>query len=254
LNYPQVFIEYLDSLSGDVRPERIALLGRNDIYGEDSAAAWHDFVDEIDDIEIVFDERFEVGSTDLAPAVRPMHNTNADVVACNSYAAGSQLFVQAVADVGLDPDFIWANVGPQVPSWIDALEGTGEYAFGSTPYAYSVPTDANEELFDIAQEEYGELPHYSFGFAAIQFDIYQQAIEEVGEIDQEAIADAFREGSFSSVTGDGFEFEDNYIGDNAPMFVTQVQGEEIPIVYPSDSQTAEPVAPLPDEWPEQDWP
>jgi branched-chain amino acid transport system substrate-binding protein len=254
LNYPEVFIEYLDSLSGDVRPERIALLGRNDIYGEDASAAFHQFVDETDDMEIVFDQYFEVGSTDLAPAVRPIQDADADVIACNSYMGGSQLFIQAVADVGLHPDFLWANVGPQIPSWIPALESTGEYVLGSTPYAYSVPTDANEQLFQVAQDEYGSLPHYSFGFSAIQFDIYRQAIEEVGEIDQEAIADAWREGTFESVTGGGLEFEDNYIGDNGPMFMTQVQDEELPIVYPPDSQTADPVVPLPDEWPNQEWP
>jgi ABC-type branched-subunit amino acid transport system substrate-binding protein len=252
LDYPQVFIEYLDTLEGDIRPETIAMIGRNDIYGEDAAAAFDQFVGEIDDMEIVLDERFEVGTTDLSPIVRNI-DTDTDVVVCNSYANGSQLFAQAVADIGLDPDFVWANVGPQVPAWF-SLEGTGEYVFGSTPYAYSVPTDANEELYEVVQDEYGELPHYSFGFGTIQFDIYQQAIEEVGEIDQQGLADAFDSMTFESVTGE-LSFEDNYIGyENMTMYITQAMGEELPIVYPPDFQTEEPVAPLPDEWPNQEWP
>jgi len=253
LDYPWVFIQYLDSLEGDVRPERIAMIGRNDIYGEDAAAAFEQFVGEIDDMEIVVDERFEVGTTDLAPVVRNVEGTDADVIVCNSYGNGSQLFAQAVAEVGLDPDFLWANVGPQVPAWF-SLESTGEHVFGSSPYAYSVPTEANEELFEVAQNEYGELPHYSFGFGTIQFDIYQQAIEEIGEIDQQAMADTFDSMTFESVTGE-VSFENNYVGyNNTAMYLTQARGEELPIVWPPDSQTADPIAPLPDEWPDQEWP
>jgi branched-chain amino acid transport system substrate-binding protein len=253
LTYPRTFVNYLDSLSGDIRPERIAMIGRNDVVGEDSATGWRNAIEDIDDMEIVVDERFEVGSTDLSPVVRNVEGTDADVIAGNSYAAGSQLFAQAVADIGLNPDFLWFLLGPQVPAWLTSLEATGEYVFGSTPYAYSVPTDSNEELFEIAQNEYGSLPHYSFGFGAIQFDIYRQAIENAGELSQQALADSFDSMTFSSVTGE-LTFENNYAGNSVPMFLTQAQGEELPIVYPSDLQTSEPVAPLPGEWPSQNWP
>jgi hypothetical protein len=33
-----------------------------------------------------------------------------------------------------------------------------------------------------------------------------------------------------------------------------VQDEGLPIVYPEETRTAEPIAPLPTEWPNQDWP
>jgi branched-chain amino acid transport system substrate-binding protein len=253
LSYPRAFVNYLDTLSGEIRPERIAMIGRNDVVGEDSATGWRNAIDQVDDMEIVVDERFEVGSTDLAPVVRTVEGTDADVIAGNSYAQGSQLFTEAVANVGLSPDFLWFLLGPQVPTWIDSLEATGEYVFGSTPYAYSVPTDANDELFDIAQERYGSLPHYSFGFGAIQFDIYRQAIENAGEVSQQELADSFDSMTFESVTGE-LSFENNYAGNSVPMFLTQVQDEGLPIVYPEETRTAEPIAPLPTEWPNQDWP
>ena len=60
--------------------------------------------------------------------------------------------------------------------------------------------------------------------------------------------------TFESVTGE-LSFDDNYIGyENMTMYLTQAKGEELPIVYPPEFQTEEPVAPLPDEWPEQEWP
>jgi ABC-type branched-subunit amino acid transport system substrate-binding protein len=227
------------------------MIGRNDVVGENSATGWRNAIDQVDDMEIVVDERFEVGATDLAPVVRNVEGTDADVIAGNSYAQGSQLFTQAVAQVGLNPDFLWFLLGPQVPTWIDSLEATGEYVFGSTPYAHSVPTDANDELFSIAQERYGSLPHYSFGFGAIQFDIYRQAIENAGEVSQQGLADSFDSMTFESVTGE-VSFENNYAGNSVPMFLTQVQDKELPIVYPEETQTAEPTAPLPNEWPNQD--
>jgi ABC-type branched-subunit amino acid transport system substrate-binding protein len=111
-----------------------------------------------------------------------------------------------------------------------------------------VPTESNEDLAAIAQDEYNARPHYSYGFGYIQMQIYEQALREAGEVSQDALAEQFSSMTFDTVTGD-LQFEDTNFAD-APMFVTQVQDENIPVLWPDDLADTEPIAPLPDEWPD----
>lgn len=249
--YPRAMVKYISSLPSDVKPERIALIGRNDIYGKDSAWAWKHFMDKFGDFKLVGSEYYEPGSTDMTAQTRKLKDKNPDLIASNSYMGGSTLVMKAIADVGLNPDFIWASVGPQIPSWIPALKATGEYVFGSTPYAYSVPTKGNEKLYKTAQEKWGKKPHYSFGFGFIQFQIYKQLLESIGEVNNDKMMEKMQSMTFDTVTGK-IGFENNF--SNAPMFVTQVQDKEIPVVWPDKHKTADAKVPLPDEWPNQSWP
>lgn len=247
-SYPQVWIEFLDSLSSDMKPQTFGIAGRNDLYGKDALESFEEFLDSADsDFEIVASEMYDPSSTSLSSIARKIKSADPDVVSANSYMGDCQLFFEGAADVNMDADFLWGNVGPQIPEWIPSMGSAGNYVFGSSPYVYSVPTEANEELYGIAQDEHGTKPHYSYGFGYIQMQIYQQAIEAAGEIDQEALKEQFSSMDFDVVTGN-ISFSDIQFAD-APMYVTQVQDQSIEVVYPEERKTAEPVAPLPGSWP-----
>lgn len=241
--YPRAFVEYLSALPEADKPKTWAIVGRNDLYGKDGYDSFVEFMDGTD-FEIVFEDYYDPGATSLSSLARSVKQQDPDVVAANSYMGDGILFMEGAADVDLHPDFYWVNVGPQVPEWIPSLGSAGEFVFGSTPYSYTVPTDANEYLYDVAQNEWGELPHYSYGFGYIQMQIYEQALRDVGEVDQAALKDRLETMNFDVVTGE-LEFDDRNFS-TAPMYVTQVQGEDIETVWPEDQATADSVYPYPE--------
>jgi len=245
--YPRAFSKFLGDLPKSEQPASVAFMGRSDLYGHDSYDSWKEFLGKYaPNVEIVGSEYFKPGANDLSDVARKLKTYNPEMVATNSYMGGSILAMKAVANVGMKPKVLWANVGPQIPSWIPALKGTGQNVFGSTPYSYSVPSDANKELYKESQNKWGKKPNYSFGFGYMQLQIYEQAIKQNGSIDQDEMAKAFESMQFDVVTGKiGFE---NHFS-NAPMFATQVQGQDISIVWPDKYQTKKPVIPLPDSWP-----
>lgn len=245
--YPRAFSKFLGSLPQSAQPKNVAFMGRSDLYGHDSFKSWKEFLGKnAPNVEIVASEYFSPGTSDLSNVARKLKSHNPEMVASNSYMGGSILAMKAIADVGMHPKFIWANVGPQIPSWISALGGTGQYVYGCAPYSYSVPTDANKKLAQTAQDKWNQKPNYSFGFGYMQLQMYEQAIKKNGSLDQDAMAKAFESMQFDVVTGKiGFDHHFS----NAPMFATQVQGKDISIVWPDKYQTKKPVYPLPDKWP-----
>ncbi|MFB6187685.1 MAG: ABC transporter substrate-binding protein, partial [Halobacteriaceae archaeon] len=180
--YPRATLKFLSSLPSDIRPKRLAFIGRNDVYGKDGFSSWQRFLDEFGgNFEIVGNEYYQPGTTDLSSVVRKFQGENVDFFGSNSYFGGSSLFVRALANLGMQPDITWTSVGSQIPDWIPSMGATGEYVMGAGPYVYSVDTEANQKLYETTQNKWGQKPHYSLGFAAIQFDAYLQALKEIGD-------------------------------------------------------------------------
>jgi branched-chain amino acid transport system substrate-binding protein len=161
-------------------------------------------------LTVVYDRRYPVASTDLAPAVRAIAATNPDLVIVCSYPPDSVGMVRAVNEVGFKPKMIGgAMVGLQSTAIKTQL---GLLLNGWTNYDYWLPVPKMrfagvDELMRkyqarAAVEGVDALGYYMAPWGYAQLQVLQQAVAATESIDDSKLGDYLRANTFKTVVGD----------------------------------------------------
>jgi branched-chain amino acid transport system substrate-binding protein len=183
-------------------------------------------------LTIVYDRRYPVASTDLAPAVRAIAATNPDLVVVCSYPPDSVGMVRAVNEVGFKPKMIGgAMVGLQTTTIKTQL---GLLLNGWTNYEYwlPVPTMRSAGVNELigkyqaraAAEGVDALGYYMAPWGYAQLQVLQQAVAATESLDDSKLGDYIRANTFKTVLGD-VRFGSN--GEWAQSRLLQVQFRNI---------------------------
>ncbi len=203
-NWAQGFIDLM--LENDLKT--IAIVGadaefsKNAMKGarEDAKAAG---------LEIVYDQTYKPDTTDYTPIVRALQATNPDAVYVGSYPPDTVGMIRAANELDLQTKLFGGGmVGAQYASIQTSL---GSMMNGIVNYDFWVPEPTLEfpgieEFLAKYQEraaggDVDPLGHYLPPFAYAYLQVLGQAVEAVGEIDQEKIAAHMRENEFETVVG-----------------------------------------------------
>jgi branched-chain amino acid transport system substrate-binding protein len=161
-------------------------------------------------LTVVYDRRYPVASTDLAPAVRAIAATNPDLVIVCSYPPDSVGMVRAVNEVGFKPKMIGgAMVGLQSTAIKTQL---GLLLNGWTNYDYWLPVPKMrfagvDELMRkyqarAAVEGVDALGYYMAPWGYAQLQVLQQAVAATESLDDSKLGDYLRANTFKTVVGD----------------------------------------------------
>ena len=192
--------------------------------------------------------------------VYPPETTNFDTIAGDIKASGAELvahgavfedgigMIRSFQKVDYNPAYFFETSAPSnSDQFSDAigLDNT-EGIFYAVSWHHETDTPMNAEFVQAYQERFeGALPaeDAADGFAAAQ--VLQTAVEDVGEIDQEAIKDYLHENSVQTILGE-LSWDETGAPEQA-FLLAQWQGGTTEIVLPEDLATAETiVAPKPD--------
>jgi branched-chain amino acid transport system substrate-binding protein len=160
-------------------------------------------------LEIVYDESYPPNTADFTPIIRAIQATNPDVVFVGSYPPDSAGMVRAANELGLQTKLFGGGmVGLQYASLLTSL---GPMLNGIVNYDFWVPEPTldfpgiQEFLTKYEERAAGQgvdpLGHYLPPFAYAYMQILGDAVEAVGSIDQEAIANYIRDNTFETVVG-----------------------------------------------------
>lgn len=238
----------LGGLPADQQPERVAIASGQDAFGRSMATHGSQALEDLG-IEVVANEFYERDTTDLSPLVRSIQGEDPDGLMVGSYPGDAILMSNAVAEVGLDLDFIYQFVGPQFPAFVGALEDRAEFQMGSTIWHPDLPVDSAQEIADTAVEQFDAEPPYTYGMGYTQCQLSAQAVENVGEVDQDAIRDELKTGEFNTVLSDEPVTFGEFNILSSPIYTTQIIDGSIEIVYPDAQASADLQYPLPGDWP-----
>jgi branched-chain amino acid transport system substrate-binding protein len=183
-------------------------------------------------LEIVYDESYPPNTADFTPIIRAIQATNPDVVFVGSYPPDSAGMVRAANELGLQTKLFGGGmVGLQYASLLTSL---GPMLNGIVNYDFWVPEPTLDfpgiQEFLTKYEERAEgqgvdpLGHYLPPFAYAYMQVLGDAVEAVGSLDQEAIADHIRDNTFETVVGQ-VKFGPN--GEWATSRVLMVQLQDI---------------------------
>jgi branched-chain amino acid transport system substrate-binding protein len=160
-------------------------------------------------LEIVYDESYPPSTTDFTPIIRAIQATNPDVVYVGSYPPDSAGMVRAANELNLQTKLFGGGmVGLQYASLQTSL---GPMLNGIVNYDFWVPEPTldfpgiQEFLTKYEERAAGQgvdpLGHYLPPFAYAYMQVLGDAVEAVGSLDQEAIADHIRDNTFETVVG-----------------------------------------------------
>ena len=179
-------------------------------------------------LTIVYDRRYPSATTDLAPVVRAIAETNPDLVIVCSYPPDSIGMVRAVNEVGFKPKMIGgamvglqstaikARLGPLLNGWTnyDAWLPVPKMQFGG------VDDLMKKYQARAALEGVDALGYYMAPWGYAQLQVLQQAVVATESLDDARLGDYIRANTFKSVLGD-VRFGSN--GEWAQSRVLQVQ-------------------------------
>jgi len=190
------------------KPKTVALVGadaefaRNALDGarENAKAAG---------LEIVYDNTYPPATTDYTPVVRAIQATGPDVVFIASYPPDSAGMVRAINEVGLKAKLLGGGmVGLQYASLMTKL---GPMLNGIVNYDFWVPAPTlnfqgvNEFLAKYqakaADAGVDPLGYYLPPYAYAYLQVLGQAVNAVGNLDDQKLADYIRANEFDTVVG-----------------------------------------------------
>lgn len=185
-------------------------------------------------MEIVYEENYNPKTPDFTPILRAANAKKPDVIYIASYPNGSAGLVRALAEVGTDAKAVGGGmVGLQ---FAGIMAGLGPMLNGIANYDFFVPEPTMNlypgasDLIDRYQAKVkaenlkvDALGYYLVPWAYANVDILGQAVNAVGSLDQDAIADYIRDNEFTSVVGK-VKFGKNGEWESPRTLVVQYQG------------------------------
>jgi branched-chain amino acid transport system substrate-binding protein len=188
--------------------QTIALVGADAEFSQNALEGARTNAEEAG-LEIVYDESYPPNTADFTPIIRAIQATNPDVVFVASYPPDSAGLVRAATELGLQTKLFGGGmVGLQYASLLTSL---GPMLNGIVNYDFWVPEPTldfpgiQEFLTKYEERAAGQgvdpLGHYLPPWAYAYMQVLGDAVEAVGSLDQEAIADYIRDNTFETVVG-----------------------------------------------------
>ena len=191
------------------KPQTVAIVAADAEFGLNACEGARENV-KAAGLTVVYDRRYPSATTDLAPVVRAIAETNPDLVIVCSYPPDSVGMVRAVNEVGFKPKMIGgAMVGLQSTAIKARL---GPLLNGWTNYDYWLPVPKMrfagvDDLMKkyqarAAVEGVDALGYYMAPWAYAQIQVLQQAIVASESLDDAKLGDYIRTNAFKTVLGD----------------------------------------------------
>ncbi len=221
--------------------QNIAIMYEDTAYGTSQSAGLRKAAADAG-INVVMDEAYPLGITDVSPLINQLRRSDAQVVFPVSYLNDSLLIVRAMRQQGIEIPAVGGAAGYIIP---DFLEGLGEFAEGVmsiTPAAY----DQAPEYAERFRERFGYFMVHEAQEHAACMGVLREALETSGSTDPSVVAevlrsDVFDEGWSTVMTGGMVEFDEMGRNPFASPLMVQWRGEELVTVYPEEFAKAEPV-------------
>ncbi|NMB43119.1 MAG: ABC transporter substrate-binding protein [Clostridiales bacterium] len=222
---------FTDSMQGEIMAEYALSVGAKKIAviynqaDEYSTGIMQVFVDAIDasDAEIVANEGFEAGATDMKTQLTTIRNSGADIIFAPVYYQAASYITQQANELGMDIPFIGTD------GWDGILEVTVdpailEGAVFQTPFTYNDPNPAVQEYAKKYEELTGEKPNQ---FGANAYDavyVVKEALEKAGTVESEDLIAIMQEIEVDGITGK-ISFDENGEPQKEVKLIRIVDGE-----------------------------
>jgi branched-chain amino acid transport system substrate-binding protein len=228
--------------------ETLAVLYEQEVFMVENRTAFVEMAEE-EGFDIVLDKDYPAGVSDLSGVLQEIQNLNPDAVIAFCYPAGCFLMLQQAMEIGVNPKFFYAGVGPGIAAFPQIIgpEATDGICLQGT-WSQKLDFPGAQEFYDAYMEKWGIPPDNLDSVLSMQgCEILQQAIEKAGSLDTDKVRDVIATEEFMTIDGP-VKFAGERTNSLARHGLCQWQNGIIEVVWPLDVATADLLIPKP-EWP-----
>jgi branched-chain amino acid transport system substrate-binding protein len=219
------------AMAQNPKPTTLAIIGADAEFPRNATDGARELAKQAG-LKIVYDKTYPPTTTDYTPIVRGIQATSPDLVFVASYPPDTVGMIRAASEVGLKTKLFGGGmVGLQstaIKTQLGSLlNGIIDYDFWLPIGSYATP-----DALDLLKRYQAKSPaagvdllgYYLPPFAYADMQVLQQAVEGVGSLDQQKLADYMRSHSFHTVAGD-IKFGEN--GEWTEARVLEVQFQNV---------------------------
>jgi branched-chain amino acid transport system substrate-binding protein len=242
-----IFIEYLKSLPADQLPQSAAYPVQDDPF---TVPVIDTIQSELEGmgVETVYSKLYPPETTNFDTIANAISAESPDLIAQGAIFEDGVGLIRSLQKAGYNPSVLFQTSAPSNSTqYSDAVgvENT-EGVFYTVSWSPDADYPMNAEFVRAYDEEFGGEPPEDAADAFAAAQVLQTAVEEVGEIDQDAIADYLHENSVKTILG---ELSWDETGAPEQEFIlAQWQSGAPEVVLPEEVATADRVI-----FPKPDW-
>lgn len=238
------FSEPLAELVKTKVPEvkRVAILARNDLYPLSLANEFEKSAKKRG-FEVVFFEKYPIGTLDHSAALSQLRATKPDWIIATGYINDLILVRKQAGDLKIGSKVLTLINGPAYKEWISAVGPLAENVTTASWFHPAVNYQS-EDLFgstkayvEAFKAKYGSEPDFTQASGTAVGVVLQLAIERAGSIDHAKVREQLQKGGFKTFFAP-ISFSPIGIADSYVPPVLQIQGGEVKVVLPTDVATS----------------
>jgi branched-chain amino acid transport system substrate-binding protein len=211
---------------------KIAILYEDTAYGTAQAAGLRAAA-KAANAQIVLDEAYPLGISDVTPLINKVRNSGAQIVFPVSYLNDSLMIIRTMRQQQINVPIVGGAAGYVIP---DFAKGLGNYAEGVlsvSPANY----DQAPEFTERYRKRFGAFMVHEAQEHAVLMDVLAQAIEKAKSTKHDDVRNALRntkftEGWAKAMTGGAVKFDETGLNTLAQPVMVQWQKNELVTVWP----------------------
>jgi branched-chain amino acid transport system substrate-binding protein len=228
--------------------KKLAVLGRDDVFPKSMAEGIVASAKK-QGLDIVYDERYAVGTLDHSAALTAIRAAKPDWIYVTGYTQDLILARKQMHDLGVTAPIVTMVTGPAYAEFVDGLSDLANGVTSSSWWyhtaAYSGigvwPTTAD---FDSEfKAKTGRDPDYVNASCAAALVVLGNAIEHAGTLDKEKLRDGLAATDLKTFYGP-VRFSTNGMNQVRDLPIIQVQNGTVDVLYPEDIRNAK-LIPMP---------
>lgn len=243
------FALHILGLPADQRPQTFAIVTSDDDFALSVIERFKGLLVS-GGLELVLDEVYPQEATDFSDIAGRVATFDPDLIIGGTALLDSILQIQAYQEADYQPCFAFFTSGPSLPGPFRESLGTATEGVFSAVSWFPEGNDYQNIEFtnkylEIFGGTLGDIPEDAANaFTAGQ--VLQQAIEEIGSIDNAALIEELHRGTYNTVVGP-LSFDETGAPQGSYMLL-QWQGDNFVIVGPRDRAETDPLPPPKAEW------
>ncbi|MCO5120864.1 MAG: ABC transporter substrate-binding protein [Burkholderiaceae bacterium] len=189
-------------------------------------------------VELVMDDAYPLGITDVTPLITKLRNSGAQMVFPVSYLNDSLLIIRTMRQQQIDIPAIGGAAGYVIPDFVKGLGDFSNDVLSVSPANY----DRVPEMTDRFRKRYGYFMVHEALEHAVCLGVLAEAMDIAGSSDPAKVRETlhkerFDKGWSTAMTG-AVKFDETGLNTLAKPVMVQWQGGELRTVWPKDLATA----------------
>ncbi len=223
--------------------KRVAILARNDLYPLSLANEFEKSAKKRG-FEIVFFEKYPIGTLDHSSALTQLRAAKPDWVVVTGYINDLILARKQAGELKVGGQVYTLINGPAYKEWIDAVGPLSENVTTAS-WFHPILNYKSEDVFGSTQDfvaqfraKYGAEPDFTQASGAAVGVILQLAVERAASKDRDAVREQLVKGGFKTFFAP-ISFGPTGIANSYIPPVYQIQQGKVQVVYPADIATSD---------------